>query len=195
MARPAASRTRGAPWTVKPRALASWWARSPPRPTTPLRRADGRTSAAVDCASAAYNDYDADYDSGAAQTTSQLATSLPFSLLPLPPPSPSPSLSPPTWPPTGPTIPTLTGPTLGQIAFGAPSSNAKGLHTAGHPRSHLRAGLHNAYYAYADYDAFDYDAFFATDFDRYAALTTARPATPLPTLTSPSLGQIAFDAP
>ena len=52
-----------------------------------------------------------------------------------------------------------------------------------------------AYYAYADYDAFDYDAFFATDFDRDAALTTARLATPLPTLTSPTLGQIAFDAP
>ena len=136
MAHPAALRTRGAPWTVKPRALASWWARSPPRPTTPLRRADGRTSAAVDCASAAYNDYDADYDSGVAQTTSQLATSLPLSLLPLPPPSPSPSLSPPTWPPTGPTI--QTSPTLAQIAFGAPSSNAKGPHTAGHPRSHLR---------------------------------------------------------
>ena len=40
-----------------------------------------------------------------------------------------------------------------------------------------------AYYAsnaYADYDAFDYDAFFAADFDRGAALTTSPLATPLP---------------
>ena len=52
-----------------------------------------------------------------------------------------------------------------------------------------------AYYAYADYDAFDYDAFFAADYDRDAALTTSRLATPLPTLTSPSLVQIASGAP
>ena len=81
-----------------------------------------------------------------------------------------------------------------------------------------------AYYAsnaYADYDAFDYDAFFAADFDRDAALTTSRLATPLPpsllplhspspslfpspptwppasltTPPSPTLARIAFDAP